>query len=296
MDTLSVAVSPCPNDVYIFGAWLLGLVPQTPDGPPPASFSFLDVETLNRAALAGKYDLIKVSAATALELEHTFRIISSGAAFGLGAGPKLVARADFTGPPGTIAVPGVRTTALALLRAALLEHDAAKAKCGKKLLPTPEAVVKPMRYDAIVDAVVSKKTDCGLLIHESALVYERYGLQVLLDIGKWWDAKTGGAPLPLGCIIAKNALGADMHESLAERIRSSLKTAEKHPDAVRPLMRSLAREIDRDTLDAHVEAYVNDMSRDMGPEGARALVILHDFLKNDEEWRDQHLPTFEESW
>lgn len=30
MTTLSVAISPCPNDTFIFGAWILGHAPALP--------------------------------------------------------------------------------------------------------------------------------------------------------------------------------------------------------------------------------------------------------------------------
>ena len=115
--SLSVAISPCPNDTFIFSAWLLGLVPGVRN--MPARFTWADVEQLNQAAGAGRFDVVKLSAATALGLRDDYEILPSGAAFGTGAGPKLVARPDAPAHPATVAVPGLHTTALAVLRTAL---------------------------------------------------------------------------------------------------------------------------------------------------------------------------------
>jgi 1,4-dihydroxy-6-naphthoate synthase len=289
MQNLTVAISPCPNDTWIFGAWILGLVGHE---PPDAGFAFLDVETLNRAAMRGEFDVVKVSSAAALDLGKTYRILPSGAAFGLGAGPKLVAAKDFSGPVKTIAVPGVRTTALAVTRAALADPG---AQAGP-LLPSRDAELLPMRYDAIVPAIQAGRVDAGLLIHETALVFETHGLKKILDLGEWWAAHTSGSPLPLGCIIAKKALGRDMLEDIADRIRRSIQAARENPEAVMPLIRSLAQEFDEDTLARHIETYVNDMSVEMGATGAKALTELDILMRNDREWRDCRLPAFDESW
>ena len=87
MDAVSFAISPCPNDVVIFGAVILGRA-GLPDRR--ATFAFEDVETLNEAALAGTYDVVKVSAAMAAPLARDYDVLPSGGAFGFGAGPKLV--------------------------------------------------------------------------------------------------------------------------------------------------------------------------------------------------------------
>ena len=289
MESITVAISPCPNDIWIFGAWILGLVGHE---PPDAGFAFLDVETLNRAAMRGEYDLVKVSAAAALELGKTYRILPSGAAFGLGAGPKLVVAKDFQGPVATIAVPGVRTTALAVLRAALADPG---VQAGP-LLPDRDADILPMRYDAIVPAIRAGKADAGLLIHETALVFETHGLKKICDLGQWWEAHTSGSPLPLGCIIAKKSLGRDFLHDLAGRIRQSIEAARDNPEAVMPLVRSLAQELDETTLARHIGTYVNELSFEMGASGAKALTELDILMRNDREWRDCRLPAFDESW
>jgi len=253
---LSIAISPCPNDSFIFGAWVLGLTPS-PDGRD-CRFFWHDVQELNQGAFAGTWDVIKVSAATALRLGDTHAILPCGGAFGLQHGPKLVTRKDFSGTPRTVAVPGLDTTAACVLRAAL----------GGEFTPVP------MIFHAIVDAVRTGEVDAGLLIHETALVYERYDLALRLDLGHWWRKHTNALPFPLGCIVARNELGADLHAGIADSIRASILFARTRQDSVMPFIAALARELDAATLEQHIAAYVNEFSLAMGPDGLAALNTL----------------------
>jgi 1,4-dihydroxy-6-naphthoate synthase len=282
---LTVAVSPCPNDTAIFGAWMLGLVPDAPE----ASFVFLDVENLNQAALAGRFDVIKVSAAVGISLGGTCRILPSGAAFGLGVGPKLAvpAGADPKAVPRTVAVPGLLTTAALLLRAALADPEVA----GRPGMPAPDAAFVPVRYDRVAGTA----TDTGgaaLLIHETALAPERHGLKKVLDLGQWWDRATRGRPLPLGLIVGREGLGSDALRAVARTIRKSLETALARPEAVMPLISAMAIEKDRGVVDEHIRAYVNELSRDMGEAGRQALSFLARMAKSP----GSPLPVLDESW
>jgi 1,4-dihydroxy-6-naphthoate synthase len=263
MDAITVAISPCPNDVVIFGAWILGRVGLA---DARADFAFEDVETLNEAALAGAYDVVKISAALAARLANTYTVLPSGAAFGFGAGPKLVVKAGFRGRPATVAVPGLRTTAATLLRAALAGDDPD--------LPAPNAPFLPVRYDQIVAAVSDGRAEAGLLIHESALAVADHGLRLVLDLGAWWQGVIADVPVPLGVIVARKSLGARRIEALGRLLRQSLLLARDRPDLVAPLARLLAREKNEAVITAHIEAYVGDLSLDMGTVGARALETL----------------------
>jgi len=256
---VSVALSPCPNDTAIFGSWILGQGKQFP--AVRASFVWADVEELNQAAAQSRHDVIKVSAAQALRLREHHVILSSGGAFGLKHGPKLVSRKTKT-PPRVIAVPGLHTTAVTLLRRAMEDVE-----------------LVAMRYDLIVNAVLTARVDAGLLIHESALLLDQYGLQCLLDLGRRWSEWTGGLPLPLGCILGRRSLGEDFLGAVEQQIRFSLDHYQARPDAVRPLIKALAQEMDDAVLDAHILAYVNDFSRDMGQRGREALAALEECVR-----------------
>jgi 1,4-dihydroxy-6-naphthoate synthase len=285
MNRLTVAVSPCPNDTTIFGAWMLGLVPDA----PPADFVFLDVENLNEAALSGRFDVVKVSAAVGLALGGTCRILPSGAAFGLGVGPKLAVPEgkgrDFR--PAAVAVPGLLTTAALLLRAALADPAVASLSG----MPGPDAAFVPVRYDRVA-GTASDRGMAGLLIHETALAPQRHGLRRILDLGRWWDEKTGGLPVPLGVIAGREKLGGELLSAVARTIRQSLDTALARPGAVAPLVSALAIEKDGGIVDAHIRAYVNDLSRDMGETGRKALETLAAMGKGPA----APLPVLGESW
>lgn len=249
---LKVAISPCPNDTYIFGSWVLGLGRQ--EIGIRASFVWADIDELNQGAMRRQWDVIKVSAAQALRLVNDYVILSSGGAFGLEHGPKLVARKPDV-RLRTIAVPGLQTSAATLLR---------------RTMEKPAELI-PMRYDLIVHAVQGSRADAGLLIHESALLLERYGLHCLLDLGQWWRELTGGLPLPLGCILGRRSLGKETLDVVERQIRASIEHASEHPQAVMPLIAALAQEVDATVINAHIDAYVNDFSLDMGQKGRRAL-------------------------
>jgi 1,4-dihydroxy-6-naphthoate synthase len=256
MNPLRVAISPCPNDSFIFGAWVLGLTPA-PQGRD-CRFFWHDVQELNQGALNGQWDVTKVSAATALRLEESCVILPCGGAFGLEHGPKLVTRKGFDGELRTVAVPGLDTTAACVLRAALKNAYTAD----------------PMIFHAIVDAVLAGKADAGLLIHETALVHDRYDLSLRLDLGQWWREHTAGLPFPLGCIVARRELGQAAHAAIAQTIRASILHAQANQESVMPFIASLARELDAATLEQHIAAYVNTFSLDMGPDGQAALNTL----------------------
>ncbi|WP_051261866.1 1,4-dihydroxy-6-naphthoate synthase [Desulfovibrio inopinatus] len=269
MTLLRVAISPCPNDTFIFGPWILGLVGKQ---APRAEFVFADVEELNSQALSGEFDVIKVSAATALRLGDNATILPSGGAFGFGNGPKLVRAPQGPDIPSTIAVPGLNTTAVAVLKAALAKNN-----------QFPEFIF--VRYDKIVDAVLSGQVDAGLLIHETALVFARHNLQLVLDLGHYWTETAGDTPFPLGVIVASRSLGDRLCARIGRTIAESLTASRQNPNAVFPLIQAFAQETDRETIAAHLGAYVNDLSLLMGSAGKKALSILRQLT-------DESLPPF----
>ncbi|WP_291320071.1 1,4-dihydroxy-6-naphthoate synthase [Desulfonatronospira sp.] len=271
--TLNVAISPCPNDTFIFGAWVLGLIPDL-EGCR-SRFAWKDVDILNRWAREKSCDMVKVSAGQALDLQDEYYILASGAAFGLTHGPKLVARKGLETSPKVIAVPGLQTTACCLLEAAL-DHDF-------QALPVP--------FDRIVSCLEQGHADAGLLIHETALIYQQYQLKLLLDLGSWWREQAGDLPLPLGCIIMPRRLGLDLKARAEEQIRSSLDTALEKQSQLMPLISHLAQEMDPNVIDRHIRAYVNQYSRDMGEEGTKSLQKLQQLKTSMSDISDRSEPS-----
>ena len=54
---LTLAISPCPNDTYIFDAWINAKIPNAPS----VNVTLLDIAQLNHQACQTAFDVIKVS-------------------------------------------------------------------------------------------------------------------------------------------------------------------------------------------------------------------------------------------
>jgi 1,4-dihydroxy-6-naphthoate synthase len=259
---LSLAYSPCPNDTYIFAAWTRGLLA----GAPPVQVVLDDVEALNRAAQAARHVLTKVSYGAIPALMEHYRILRAGGALGRGCGPLVVVRPNADGTARSLdelgrearyAIPGRMTTAYLLLRLAVrADVDAV-----------------PMRFDRIVDAVAGGDVDAGLIIHESRFTYEHAGLACAVDLGAWWESTTG-LPIPLGAILARRDLGADVLARIDPTIRASLAFARANPATVAPYVREHAFEMDERVMNAHIALYVNSYSDDIGSDGVAAVTEL----------------------
>jgi 1,4-dihydroxy-6-naphthoate synthase len=250
---LSLAVSPCPNDTFVFHALVHGLV----RGAPPVDLTFADVDVTNTAAERGEFDLVKVSYAALPWLLETYRLLPCGGALGRGCGPLVLTagRDDLTG--ATVAVPGDRTTAYLLFR--LWSAD------------RPPARVEVVPFHRIMPGVADGTYDAGLVIHEARFTFARYGLTAIADLGEWWEKDTG-LPIPLGAILAKRGV-VDPAEA-AEWIRSSVSMAWANPDAGRDFVRQHAQEMEPDVVQQHIALYVNEFTLDLGEEGYAAADAL----------------------
>ncbi len=257
---LSLAYSPCPNDAYIYHALAAGLVHV-----PGVSFdiALADVERLNEAALSGRPDVCKVSAATAGLVLDDYLVLCAGGALGRGVGPILVTRdardlADLDGRP--VAIPGRRTTAALIFGLLCREHGV-----------TPNMV--ELVYDEIMPAVKSRHCAAGVVIHEGRFTYAEHGLAKLLDLGAWWETERD-MPIPLGSIVMRRSLGRDLALAVTEGIRQSLDYARTHPEAGARYIREHAQELDPQVIAKHIATFVTDASRDIGPAGEAATLAL----------------------
>lgn len=259
MTRYSLAYSPCPNDTYIFAALTNGLLA----GAPKVDVVLDDVEALNQAAREGRFALTKISYGAIPHLVDRYRILRAGGALGRGCGPLVVAkpRPDGSTPSleelaarGRFAIPGRFTTAFALLRLAL----------GRE----PETA--ELRFDRIIDAVVSGEVDAGLIIHESRFTYRESGLVEVVDLGDWWERETGH-PIPLGAILVRRDVADDEARAIDEAIRRSLALARSDEAAIVDYVRAHAFEMDDDVMRAHIGLYVNEYSDDVGESGRAAV-------------------------
>ena len=256
MQTLSFGFSPCPNDTFAFHALVHGLV----EAPFRVEPIMLDIEELNRRALAGAFALTKVSYGALPRLEARYQLLRSGSALGRGCGPLVVARTGMTlaeAAAGRIAIPGPETTAYLLLSLA-----------APALGETVE-----IRYDRILAAVETGEVDAGLIIHESRFTYRDHGLELIADLGDWWETEPG-LPIPLGAILARRDLDASTVAAAEAAIRASVEYAYAHPEAAREYIRANSQELSDEVCDAHIGLYVNEFTIDLGDEGLAAVAGL----------------------
>jgi 1,4-dihydroxy-6-naphthoate synthase len=256
MQALSLGISPCPNDTFIFHALLSGLA-ASPEGIQPRLH---DVEKLNKLAIAGELDLTKLSIGVLPFVLDEYVILRSGAALGFGVGPLLVSREplcveDCRDMP--VAVPGRFTTAGLLLEL----HGAFQ---GTKT---------EMVFDQIMPAVAAGEYPCGVIIHEGRFTWQEKGLHKVLDLGEWWERQYK-APLPLGVIAARRALGRERIAEMEAAVRRSLSYARCKPEACRDFVRRYAQEMNDDIIARHIATFVTEFSLELGPDGEAAVSML----------------------
>ncbi|MDQ3170494.1 MAG: 1,4-dihydroxy-6-naphthoate synthase [Acidobacteriota bacterium] len=242
---LSLAISPCPNDTFIFAA-------MAASGRYRVVLD--DVEALNQAAEHEAFDIVKISVAAYGHIREKYALLRAGGAAGFGVGPLLVAAAARE-PGGRIAIPGERTTAALLLR----------------LLGDFETV--PMRFDRIEDAVLRGDVDCGVIIHEGRFTYATKGLTKLADLGEVWERKMA-SPLPLGAIAIRRALGNDIARQVDEEIRASLGASWADPASAAHFVRAHAQEMAPAVIQQHIDLYVNEYSLNSNEAAIEKLLTL----------------------
>lgn len=253
-----VAHSPDSDDAFMHYGLASGKVPH--EG---ITFEHLlaDIETLNRAAFEGKYEVSAVSFHAYAHLAHKYLLLPHGSSMGDNYGPIVVARQD--GPSSlegvTVAVPGLLTTAFLALQ-----------------LYKPDVAYEVMPFDQIQDAVREGRAAAGLLIHEGQLTYGDEGLKKIVDLGEWWSAQTGGLPLPLGGNVIRRDLGPEMVRKVSRILHASIAYALEHRDEALDYALQFGRGLDRRKADRFVGMYVNELTLDYGERGRTALQRLLD--------------------
>ncbi|MCS6896246.1 MAG: 1,4-dihydroxy-6-naphthoate synthase [Bacteroidia bacterium] len=250
--TLTVAISPCPNDTFIWGALALGKVKL----PFRLQFQFEDIQTLNQLATTGGADIVKISFFQyALLPPKKYRLLPVGVAMGYGVGPLLIARYPISYDSlwrARIGIPGRGTTAYSLLRF---------------FIPHAENLVE-MRYERLMPALALDEIDAAVIIHESRFTYHQWGFVCLQDLGTYWTEKTG-YPIPLGGVVVRPTLPRRL---ITRALRRSLWLAQKrrvpHLDSY---ISFYAQEMDSEVQQAHIQLYVNSFSYRLGNLGKAAI-------------------------
>jgi len=255
--TLRFAVTPCPNDTYTVGAIATGALGLA---GADIALELHDIEHLNQAALAGRYDVVKISCAIYGRIAGEYAILDTGAALTDGFGPMVLARTPITRDrlrEAAVVVPGANTTAALLF-----------TQWADRRLPLAHA-----RYDEIIAGVAGGIYDAGVIIHESRFTFQDLGLTAIADLGQWWCRETAG-PLALGCYVIRRALAEQYAAPLEQLLRRALDRAEAGDPAIDHYIRSHAQELDEDVTRRHIELYVNDYTRSLGTAGRAAIDAL----------------------
>jgi 1,4-dihydroxy-6-naphthoate synthase len=256
MESMTLGISSCPNDTYIFHALFAGLI----NSPVPLAMHMADVEELNNLALARALPMSKVSLGVVPEIMDDYAIFSSGAALGWGCGPLVVARTALDAQAravARVATPGKHTTANLLLTLT--------GQFGGER--------QPMLFSDVMPAVKACHAEAGVIIHEGRFTFEQEGLVKLLDLGQWWEEHFH-APLPLGVIVVRRDVAAATALAMQEAIADSLRYAHAHPEAGRSFIQSHAQELVPAVIDAHIATFVTDFSLNLGEQGRNAITML----------------------
>lgn len=257
---LTLGFSPCPNDTYIFDALVHGKVDT--EGLE-FEYYMQDVEKLNEGAFTERPDVTKLSFNAFLNLAGRYLLLDSGAALGFGSGPLVVSRniTHFNELAGkTVGIPGIYTTANLLFSLAI------NTNVQKKVL----------LFSDIVNAILSSEIDAGVIIHESRFTYQSSGLIKLLDLGEFWEQKTG-SPVPLGGIVAHQRLGNETIAKVNRSIRRSVEFANDHKTELSEFIRCNAKEMDDTVIQKHIDLYVNKFSISLGSLGEKAVLQMFEF-------------------
>jgi 1,4-dihydroxy-6-naphthoate synthase len=256
---INVGHSPDPDDAFMFYALAHD---KLDTGDLVFRHELQDIETLNRRALRGELEVTAVSIHAYASLLDRYALLPSGCSMGDRYGPMVVARRPLTLEQlGSIkiAVPGTLTTAFLALRLCLpqgFSHD-----------------VVP--FDQIIPAVATGRFEAGLIIHEGQLTFQNQGLHLVVDLGIWWQQKTG-LPLPLGGNVVRRDLGSDTMRRISRLIKESIRYGLDHRQEALSYALEYARDMDRDLADRFVGMYVNEWTLDYGPRGRAAVARLLD--------------------
>lgn len=255
---LTLGISPCPNDTFIFDAMLNGKIDT--EGIE-FDYRLEDVETLNKLANSSSLDISKVSYGAIHNFLDRYIILNSGGALGQGVGPLFVSKkfSEQQLPPSDIriALPGINTTAHLLFSMVFPSHT------NKQFMP----------FDLIQDAIINERVDAGVIIHENRFTYQEKGLSKIADMGDEWE-KITGLPIPLGGIVARRELDKTILTAIDRIIHRSLEYAFHHADELPEFVKTNAQEMSETVMRNHINLYVNDYSLSLGDSGRSAVEKL----------------------
>ena len=253
---IRIGHSPDPDDAFMFWALTTDLVDTRGH-----DFEQVlgDIETLNQWARAARLEVTAISLAAYPFVQVDYALLPHGASIGSGYGPIVVAHRKLSVEELgelEIVVPGTFTTSFLALRLVLGDFR-----------------YRELPFAEIPEEVSSGRAEAGLLIHEGQLVFEDYGLVKVLDLGEWWLLETG-LPLPLGVNVARRDLGEKVLCEVSQVLREAIQCGLDHRAEALEYALQFGRGIDVAVADRFVSMYVNELTKDYGDEGRKAVTEL----------------------
>ena len=246
--------SPDPDDAFMFHA-------LTTNAFPTPGYKFVhelqDIETLNHRAMNKDLEVSAVSIHAYPEISNDYALMNCGASMGEGYGPMIVAKSGVSVEnvkKNPIAVPGLKTSAY----------------LGIKLC-WGDLQYEVVPFDEIIPKILTGEYLSGLIIHEGQLTYVDHDLDVLVDLGKWWNNLTDGLPMPLGGNVVRRDLGEKVMEDITKYTKKSIEFAISNPDEALEFAKKWGRGIDDETNQKFVTMYVNERTIDYKKEGRDSI-------------------------
>jgi len=221
-----------------------------------------DIDVLNAAAFEQRYDIIKVSSHTYLQIREHYKLLDTGSALGYGSGPLLTSlqpRSLNELQNCSVVFPGKQTTAYLLFQLMGIEIETGK----HYFIP----------YNEIIPRVKSGEFDCGVIIHESRFTYKDSSLHLICDLGEWWENETG-LPVPLGNFVIRRTIDDEFTKDFESLMRRSFSERSIDDASTDQYIMDNSQEMDPGVLKNHINLYVNEFTKSLGPTGHQAINTL----------------------
>lgn len=257
MKKILLAHSPDADDIFMYYAIKFGWV-DTKD------YEFdnigLDIETLNKEAIKGTYDVSAISFGMYPMIKNEYALLRTAVSFGDGYGPKLIRRKDKKLKRNfKVALSGEYTTNAMLFK-----------------LYYPDARPIYMDFLEIEQAVVNGEVDAGVLIHESILDYDK-SLEVEKEMWDIWVELAGeGLPLPLGGMAIRRSLPLNRAIEIENILIDGVKIAnDKKEELCKRLEDEKLVRISDAMLTKYLDMYASDESVELSELQLKALNKLY---------------------
>ena len=253
---IRIGHSPDPDDAFMFHALTRGMI-ETPGRI--YEHALVDIDTLNQEAQRGNFEVSAVSIHSYPKISDEYALMNCGASMGEGYGPILISNKEMSieeAKSTVIAIPGRSTSAYLSL-----------------VLALGDVQVKEVAFDKIQPGVLSGEYDAGVIIHEGQLTWSNEGAFMVIDLGVWWNERTG-LPLPLGGNVVRKDLGEEMCKEISYDIKKSIEYSLNNPVMALEDSIKWGRGIDEDTNEEFVRMYVNDRTIDYGDDGREAVRLF----------------------